>query len=128
MGKLLKKNDQDLKLMQYVLLGFLLSLIALSICADTLLEPADRLNAALIVSAIKLFPLLAFIPLLLSTKANNYVWFAYFLLPYFCWSSVKIFAPGHASWVGIAECILFILLFSSAITCTRILKRIPAEQ
>ena len=128
MGTLLNKNDQDLKLMQYILIGLLASLLALSICADTLLETADRLNAALIVSAIKLLPLLAFLPLLLSHKANNYVWFAYFLLPYFCWSSVKIFAPGYASWAGIAECIIFVLLFSSAIACTRILKRTPAEQ
>lgn len=128
MGKSLDKNQKDLKLIQYLLMSLLVSLLTLSICADVLLETADRLNAALIVSMIKLLPLLAFIPLLVRRKANNYIWFAYLLIPYFCWSSIKIFAPGLAGWVGIVECILFTLLFSSAIACTRILKRIPATE
>ncbi|MBV1874616.1 MAG: DUF2069 domain-containing protein [Gammaproteobacteria bacterium] len=128
MGKSLDKNQKDLKLMQYLLIGLLVSLLTLSICADALLETADRLNAALIVSMIKLLPLLAFIPLLARRKANNYVWFAYLLIPYFCWSSIKVFAPGLTGWTGIIECVIYTLLFSSAIACTRILKRIPVTK
>jgi uncharacterized membrane protein len=114
------------KLQNYEKLFFflLLALIAYGFLSDFLTVSGEQLKASLIVTAAKWLPVAILTPFLIKGSANNYVWLAYLLIPYFCWAVLKAFAPDLSGLLGGGEAALIVLLFTLAVSCARWKKRI----
>ena len=106
----------------FLLLLFLL--VAYGFFSDFLTVTDKQLKASLLVTAVKWLPVVVLAPFLLKGSANNYVWLAYLLIPYFCWAVLKGFGPELAGLLGIAEAIFIALLFTLAVSCARWRKRL----
>jgi uncharacterized membrane protein len=114
----------QLSFYQRSLLVLLFGMVAGSLLTDYLLLPTQQPGTSLLISAIKWLPLLLLSPLLKKGDANSYIWFAYLLIPYFCWSVLKGFAPALVGWIGVIESLLLVMLFTLAISCARFKKQL----
>lgn len=119
-------STEQLRLYQNSLRVVLIALIAGTLLADYLLAEGEQRDAALLITAGKWLPLLLLGLQLKNSSANNNIWFAYLIIPYFCWSVLKGFAPALAGWLGILESITLALLFTLAVSCARFKKRLTA--
>ncbi|HEX4975222.1 MAG TPA: DUF2069 domain-containing protein, partial [Pseudomonadales bacterium] len=102
-------------------------LIVSTLLADYLLSASGQGLAAMLITAAKWLPLLILGLLLKNSGANNDIWFTFLIIPYFCWSVLKGFAPSWAGWLGIMESVLLALLYALAILCARFKKRLNAD-
>lgn len=114
------------KLQSYEKLFFVLlfALVAYGFLSDFLTVSGEQLKASLLVTGAKWLPVVLLTPFLIKGSANNYVWLAYLLIPYFCWAVLKGFAPELAGLLGIGEAVLIVLLFTLAVSCARWRKRL----
>lgn len=117
-----------LRLYQNSLRIVLIALIAGSLLADYFLAGSGQRVAALLITAGKWLPLLLLGLQLKNSSANHNIWFAYLIIPYFCWSVLKGFAPALAGWFGIVESIALALLFTLAVSCARFKKHLTAAE
>ena len=118
---------EQLRLYQNRLTTVLFGLIVSTLLADYFLSESGQGVAAVLITATKWLPLLILGLLLRNSGANNDIWFTFLIIPYFCWSVLKGFAPAMAGWIGILESVLLALLYALAILCARFKKRLNAD-
>lgn len=117
-------TSAQLSFCQRGLFVLLFGMVSGSLLTDYLLLSTQRPAIVLLISSVKWLPLLLLSPLLKKGNANSYIWFAFLLIPYFCWSVLKGFAPALTGWIGVVESLLLVVLFTLAISCARFRKRL----
>ena len=103
-----------------ITLVLLLLYIAFNFLTALLINPPSQTSTALIIGGAKSLPLMLFIPFILKkTNYKLYAWLCFLLILYYCWAVLNAFVPGIEGTVGMFECALVVLLFTSSMLSAR---------
>lgn len=103
-----------------LLVLFYVLLLSLMISESVLFAPPGTgLGAILVVIALKLLPLLAFVPAIIGRRTGGTVWLSFVIMIYFCWAVLGAFEKGMPGWFAVVRCLLIGGLFTSCLLFVR---------
>lgn len=104
---------------QFLALFYVLLLTFMTTEGVLFAPPTVGAGAILVVTALKLLPLLAFLPGIWRRLPGNAVWLSFVLMIYFCWAVLGAFEKGMAGQFAVVRCLLISGLFTSCLLFVR---------
>jgi uncharacterized membrane protein len=96
----------------------LLLLLMAMLLLETVLQPLPPAAMTFVV-ALKLLPLAFFLKPMWQGRSDSALWLSMFLMPYFCWAGMGVFAPGADGKIALLRALLIGACFAAALLMMR---------